>query len=302
MKSTDCPSDTARPTHSIGTINEPGSTLASVTDTMTIQPATSDDLDLVASLTSETRRRLAEWAPIYFHPADGADELHAGFLAFILGSEDHTTQLLISGGETVGFFVEVAQSTHTWVDDLCVSDEAFWPAAVDAVIDSVDSPWATCVSTSDTARARALEAKGLQVISSYWARTTEGVAPSEPSSRELTDFDPANSARHTFGGQAFRPEVPGALVVAAVNGHAIGSPSATPPIYNPGGPTTVIDQVIGANRHEVLQLALAAAAGRGDAQVVVVCAADDKQLEEIVAGAGFGRVVDFTGSSIATAD
>ncbi len=269
---------------------------------MTIQPATSDDLKLVVSLTRATRRRLAEWAPVYFCPAAGADEGHAGFLAFMIGSDDYSTRVLVADGETVGFFVEVAQGARIWIDDLCVTDEALWPAAVDAITKSVAAPWSTCVASLDATRTTALLADGLRVISSYWARSTDDVSvpapPHEPSDAgELPEpgFDPANAAFHTFGGQAFQPDVPGVLVVTSSQGYAIGSPSVTPPIYDPGGPTTIIDQITGPDRRELLQQALTSAAARADAQVVVVCAEADSELEQMVAEASFDHVVNLIG-------
>ncbi len=86
-------------------------------DDMKIVPATIDDFDEIVAMTSATRRQLASWAPTYFHPAEAADELHAGFLRFIVDSADHATRIVVSKDRIVGFFVEVEQSTLTWVDD-----------------------------------------------------------------------------------------------------------------------------------------------------------------------------------------
>ncbi|MDE0614874.1 MAG: hypothetical protein OXI32_10730 [bacterium] len=84
---------------------------------------------------------------------------------------------------------------------------------------------------------------------------------------------------HTFGGVAFDPAIPGALVACDEYGnYAIGSPSVEPPIYDPGGPTSVVDQLGGPDRGVALDLAQSAAAARGDAQLVVVLASDDREL------------------------
>ena len=69
--------------------------------------------------------------------------------------------------------------------------------------------------------------------------------------------------------------------------YAVGSPSVEPPIYDPGGPTCVVDQLGGQNRGTALDLALSAAAGRGDAQLVVVVATDDDQLRDELEARGF---------------
>lgn len=260
-----------------------------------IVPATSDDLDQIVAMTRKTRRQLSSWAPVYFNPSVAADELHAGFLGFIVDSGDHVTQVIVSDEGVVGFFTEIGQSTLTWVDDLCTSDDAIWPELIGAIAETVEGAWATCVSTKDGARAAALEAHGLETISSYWARSTDDVEGVEFVARGPIDVDLAAAPRHTFGGRRFDPALPGALVLTTSDGYVIGSPSATPPIYDPGGPTTVVDQVVGSDRRRLASDAVVAAAGRGDAQVVVVADADDIELSGIASDAGFTRVVDFIG-------
>ncbi|MDE0237764.1 MAG: hypothetical protein OXN95_11120 [bacterium] len=90
---------------------------------------------------------------------------------------------------------------------------------------------------------------------------------------------------HTFGGVAFDPAIPGALVARDEDGnYAIGSPSVEPPTYDPGGPTCVVDQLGGPDRGVALDLAQSTAAARGDAQLVVVSATDDEEFRfELVA-------------------
>ena len=60
--------------------------------------------------------------------------------------------------------------------------------------------------------------------------------------------------------------------------YAIGSPSVEPPIYDPGGPTSVVDQLGGPDRGVALDLAQSASAARSDSQLVVVLASDDEDL------------------------
>lgn len=99
---------------------------------------------------------------------------------------------------------------------------------------------------------------------------------------------PAN----TFGGSPFDAEVPGALVAGDDDGnYAIGSPGAEPPIYDPGGPTCVVDQLGGPNRRTAAGLAIAAAASRGDAQLVIVSAGQDDIRREL-AELGFAPQID----------
>lgn len=57
----------------------------------------------------------------------------------------------------------------------------------------------------------------------------------------------------------------------------------------------MIDQLVGDDRGATLDRALAVAADRGDAQVVVVCAPDDAELEAVLSQRGFTPVVDVMG-------
>ncbi len=266
-------------------------------DPLTIRPAMREDLESIVSLTRATRRQLAQWAPVYFNPTAEADELHAAFLEFMVDADDVVTKMLTADGEPIGFFAEhtLAGEPRTWVDDLCIADASWWPSAIDAINNEFTTPWVTCVSSRDIPRSQAMIERGHGVISSYWARTTRDITPVAPLDFTSSDFDVKHAAPHTFGGQAFQPDLPGALVVGSDAGFAIGSPSATPPIYDPGGPTTVIDQINGPDRPRVVQMSLAAAKDRSDAQVVVVCRQKDAELVNIVEEAGFNRVVDLIG-------
>ncbi len=114
----------------------------------------------------------------------------------------------------------------------------------------------------------------------YWSKPLEndpslpeiGEAPAIPEQRP-------DAPSHTFGGVAFDPGIPGALAVCDHDGnYAIGSPGIEPPIYDPGGPTCVVDQIGGPRRGVAPDLAQSAAAGRGDAQIVVVVEIDDVNL------------------------
>ena len=114
----------------------------------------------------------------------------------------------------------------------------------------------------------------------YWSKPLEN-DPSLPEIREAPAIPEQrpDAPSHTFGGVAFDPGIPGALAVCDHDGnYAIGSPGIEPPIYDPGGPTCVVDQIGGPRRGVAPDLAQSAAAGRGDAQIVVVVAIDDVNL------------------------
>ncbi len=269
---------------------------------MDIRPATSDDLDTVISLTRAYRRQLADWSPVYFNPRSGADENHAAFLAFLVGSDQHSTSVLTKDDEVIGFFVLIDQGIHRWVDDLSLSVPQQWENAMQTLSSQVSPPWVTCVCSSDTDRLHGLQASGLNRLSTYYSRmlnpgqiTAKNPGPKDTEASLPTDYKPSGP-RHTFGGSSFSPEAPDALVIVdEVHGYVIGSPSAEPPIYDPGGPTCVIDQVVGSNRAQLIEQAASKAGQRGDAQIIVVCAEADQALESVLLHLGFKAEVHLLG-------
>lgn len=265
---------------------------------MEVRAARSDDLDPIVRLTRSRRRQLARWAPTYFHPAVGADEAHARWLGLLVESADHRTFVVVDEAGVAGFFALVPQPDHLWVDDLCLAPDRRWADALPAVAEVVEAPWVTCAATGDRDLARALDERGLVLRSRYFARSlgdVTGVA-AEPAG-ELPDHV-VHAPAHTFGGRPFAPDLPGALVVVTPNGHLIGSPSATPPIYDPGGPTGVVDQLYGPDRGPLVDAAMSAAAGRGDAQLVVVGDGGDDELTAALATRGFAEVVVLYGTAV----
>lgn len=260
---------------------------------MRVRPAQAADLDAIVELTRAGRSQLAAWSPVYFRPRDGADEAHAGFLAFIIGSDDHRTNTIVEDGNVIGFFQLVRQPTHWWLDDLSLDDRYRWADVVDPICEaSTERPWVTCVSAFDDDRAEALGGAGLAVTSSYWTRplTVEDIGEHAADGIGQTEGE---WPRHTFGGMPFDPGLPGALVVGDADGNfATGSPSVEPPIYDPGGPTSVIDRLGGADRGRALVLAIGASAARFDAQLVVVARAEDHKLAALLSEHGFGKQVD----------
>lgn len=232
-------------------------------------------------MTSAMRRQLAAWSPMYFRPREGADEAHAQFLEFVIDSPDQQASVFVLDDSVVGFFRQAYLPHHIWVDDLCLRDPILWEEAARTLVDSMGSTsWVTCVSPHGADRLDALSSAGLTPISTYWSKSL----PSSPSMPEIEETPSIPEQRptgpaHTFGGVAFDPAIPGALVACDEYGnYAIGSPSVEPPIYDPGGPTSVVDQLGGPDRGVALDLAQSAAAARGDAQLVVVLASDDREL------------------------
>ncbi len=266
---------------------------------MQLRPAAAHDLEAIVALCNQARDRRAEWAPTYFRPHENADELHPMFLEFMVGSADHVTSVLVDGDATVGFFVRIDQPRRVWLDDLVVADETYWPSVLELILGTEAERWVTCVAALDTEQLSAMATAGLAHVSSYFARlVNSGGAASFQAANEPIDDEPDRAALHTFGGNPFSPATEGALVISdGDGGYLVGSQSYTPPpVYDPGGPTTVVDRVIGANRRGLIESACSAAADRGDAQLVVVSDAADHELERLLVDLRFERVVDLMGS------
>lgn len=271
---------------------------------MTNRPATMTDLEAVIELTRRQRQRLAEWSPVYFNPRENADEGHAGWLAFLVESADFDTRVLVDDDTVLGFHHVITQASRIWVDDLCVVDDGQWPKAA-LELRTVPAPWVACVARADVAQAAGLRSIGASPVSTFHAATLPTPAASAGSNADvptISHFEPW-SVQHSFAEQPFNPSMPGALVVVdADGGYAIGSPSANPPIYDPGGSTCVVDTIRGDDRAGLLALAMRSAAARGDAQMIVVCDSADGPLGEILAAAGFEPVVDMFAYSRSSAD
>ena len=224
---------------------------------------------------------MAAWSPVYFRPREGADAAHAQFLEFVVGSPDQKASVFVIDDSVVGFFRQAGLSQYVWVDDLCLREPGLWDEAARTLVEYMGSTsWVTCVSPYDAERVEALTSSGLAPISTYWSKSLKD-GPSNPeieAAPTVPEQRPAGP-EHTFGGVAFDPAIPGALVAGDQDGnYAIGSPSVEPPIYDPGGPTCVVDQLGGPDRGVALDVAQSAAAARGDSQLVVVLASDDREL------------------------
>ena len=258
---------------------------------METRPAEITDLDAVVGLTRQQRHRLAAWCPVYFNPRRGSDEAHARWMEILLGSDDHDTRVLVDGGHVVGFYHLITQSTRTWVDDLCIADDLLWPSVLPS-LEAVQRPWVTCVAVGDSHRSSALATIQADPVSTFFTATLGPTDDAPAETPEITDFEPWPVA-HSFSETPFQPTREGALVVVDHDGgYAVGSPSVDPPIYDPGGPSCVVDTIRGNDRHGLLLSAMKQAAARGDGQMIVPCGTDDDHLRETLARAGFEPQVD----------
>jgi hypothetical protein len=251
-----------------------------------VEAAQPHHLDAIVEITRAARRDLARWSPTYFNPSSGADDLHAAWLGFLVASPDHDTRVALdASGDVAAFAVVNPLVDGVWLDDLAVRCEADWADAGPALITSVDArPAITCVSVHDRTRASAFADLGWAPMSRYWAIGATSVGRVERFERDNGTW---TRGRHTFAGGELSADAGGALVVDGPHGVAIGSPSVTPPIYDPGGPTCVVDRMDGSDRAALLQEVATAAVARGDHQVVVVSHVEDHGLDAMLEASGF---------------
>jgi hypothetical protein len=257
-----------------------------------IRPAEDRDIEAIVAMTRAARRNLARWSPVFFHPAPNVDERHAQYLALIVRSSSYDTRVAVTDdSRTAAFGVVIEQPTQFWLDDLCVSDPEDWNVAGAALIKSVTNiPTVTCVSPKDRDRLDALHAAGFVSVSSYWARILSAHSGAAVTTRSDNEIPLAPGPIHSFGG-ALDPTAPGALTLTTSDGYVVGSASTTPPVYDPGGPTCVIDRIVGVNRRRLLDDAMSAAAHRGDHQLLVIASDTDAELLELLRTQGFEQHV-----------
>ena len=255
-----------------------------------VRAATEGDLEAIVALTAAKRRRLAAWSPTWWHPAEGADELHRAWLGYLVRGDGPIVRVLVDDGVVVGCVVSVPQGRQWFVDDVALAeDEPETPWGVELLRSIPERPALTCIPTLDLDGQVTAQQAGLEHASSYWIRATEPAAVVDVGRVRPSA---AQGPRHTFGGP-FDPTDRTTLAIATAGGVVTGSPPiAPPPVYGTGGTVTIVDRAIGPDRPALLRAALAVAHGRGDVLVCVVCAADDGDLEEALTGCGFDRTVE----------
>lgn len=258
-----------------------------------VRPAEPRDLDAIVAMTRTARNRLAHWSPTFFRPAPNVDERHAHYVGFMVRSPSHDTRVaVVDSDRTAAFGVVINQGSQYFLDDLCVADPDDWGDAGSALIDSATNrPILTCVSPKDSKRLDALHAVEFVSVSSYWARLLEPLpelAVATPKTGGRIPSEPG--PMHTFGG-ALDPDAPGALKITTDDGYVVGSASTTPPTYDPGGPTCVIDRIVGTNRLGLLDDAMTAAASRGDHQLLVIAATNDHDIVRLLRAKHFEQHV-----------
>ncbi len=253
--------------------------------TITVRRAASEDLDAVVVLTRQRRAELASWEPVYWHPSANADQLHPMFLGYVLTQEEPIAYVAFDQGAAVGCAIVNRQRSHWFCDDLCVTDER-WDSVGSALLAATElAPLVTCVPERDSAEQTWLRSRGSAPASTTYMLRVAGAAADPVVFPPFVGELPA-PPMHTFMGGLIDPAADGGLRIADSRGVLIGSAGMMPPIYDPGGPTTVIDRVVGPDRAGLLGDALTIAAARGDVGVLVVCASDDTELADIALSLG----------------
>jgi hypothetical protein len=244
-----------------------------------VRPADAGDLDAIVALTKIRRVELAGWEELYWRPRAGIDELHPHFLRWCIEQNASCAVSVATEGERiVGCLFVHTRPDHRFFDDFCVVDGR-WSDVGSALVDGAESVGLICAPTKDLALNEWLQTTGNKIVSRFFSLLTVDSGEVENKVNGLPPLLPA-APRHVFGPIDATTE--NGLRVVTSHGYAVGSAPMSPPPFDPGGPTTVVDQIVGRDRVALLDQTLSAAKRRGDVQVIVVCAEDDHELAAVL--------------------
>jgi len=259
---------------------------------LVIRPAADEDLPAIVALTAQKRRQLADWEPEFWAMGEHADEIHRAWLGRLVAADRIVSRVAVDAKEVVGFAASLPREDRWIVDDACVASGR-WAQVGPTLLEGIlERPALTCVPHAAVPEADAFRSAGWAVVSHYRVLRLPGRdCSAEPG---LNPGQPAEFAPPTPSTFWLDPEDAGALVlVDDEGGHIVGSASSTPPgIYEPGGTTCVVDRISGGRRDRLIAALTAAAAERGDVQVLVVCGEDDFELRDILDAQGWRHPVD----------
>lgn len=261
---------------------------------LTVRRATPEDLDALVELTRCRRRRLAQWEPTFWNPRSGSDDLHAWFLNHCLTQADIDAVVVSEGDHIVGCAFIRMQQRQWFLDDLCVVDDRWEDLGAPLVSALVASPLITCCPRKDLAESSWLAATGAERVTEYHVLDLRRVAQlvEIPADSNEAEQRGASRAVHTFAGGRLDPAAVGALVIDTDDASVIGSTPIVAPIFDPGGPTAVIESISGSNLMVALRAAIATSTASGVAQLLVVVGNDDHQLRHVMHAAGATVPVD----------
>ncbi len=258
---------------------------------MIIRLAIEKDLSRLVELTRERRNQLERWEPRFWRKRSGIDDLHPHFLRYCVTDPTINVWVVDDDGRVEACaFVHPAAVHHRFIDDLC--SEAPEHAAL--LLDRFrSSPSMVCVPSKDEALLGVVASNGGRLQASYRSVWLE---------ERFRDGVLAEPLRILLGAVVRRPTLPDiplhsfqrqTIVRLIEHGDAFvrGSDPISTPAYDPGGATTVIDQVCGPDRPELLIDALIMSANRGDVHAIVVCQPSDAELTDTLDALGADRPV-----------
>ena len=227
---------------------------------MDLRALTEDDLDWVVAVLSERRKLLIPHAPIFWHPAQYAAQIHRAYLTRLL------TQAGARGYRTDTSLLIAAPRSAGWVvDDACVPHEQWDAPDADALwraftVDCSGDPVRFVCPRYEQERGAFAVRAGLTLAESWWLKELPG----------------------SQGGQAgLTVDLPGASAVT----------TAAPPVYAPPGPMLFLPEVL--NPHTAIPAALAEAPRHGCAGIVINQRADQAELAVELRETGFQQHCDY---------
>jgi hypothetical protein len=232
--------------------------------TGTLAEMTADDFPWAAQMMQRRRERYAQYSPVFWRPAHGIVELHAGFLGLCSRREG-----AVALRTRHGFIVSCAQQGRCFVDDFAVDDDSLWPSEGKLLLltawrrarSADQSTLRVVTARRDGAKRNMLIDLGLTVASRWWVKELAPTAPAQP----LGPITLADIA---------------AVLVAA------------PPVYDPGGPVCLL----GALDSSKAALAAERAAAAGAVLAIVQCEGSDAPVPEadpLLEAAGYHNPAEF---------
>lgn len=257
-----------------------------------IREAKIDDLDTVVELTKVNRARRARLHGDYWPPAKGADEMHATYLESILRNTDIKALALEKDGRVIGFAAVQRRPFFSFIDDICLADDADWRADGVELLRGVEArPAIATVAHGDPPLVDAALAIGLTLVSTHRLFRLGNFDPVDVESSDDVPTDLVEPPLHVF--IPLMEQQPKVVVKGDGEGYAVCSQSITPPpILDIGGTTAVIDRVVGDDRRAILKSVLSFIQSRGDVSAILVVAAEDRELSRIADSLGASHPVD----------
>jgi hypothetical protein len=247
---------------------------------LSVRLAKTEDLDGIVALTRRRRIELAGWEEFYWRPRAGIDDLHPHFLRWCIEQNPACRVVVaVERRRVVGCLFVHTRPDHRFFDDFCVVDGR-WSDVGSALLAATESDGLICAPTKDVALNALLQTTQNAIVSRFFSLLTVDSGEVENKVNGLPPLLPA-APRHVFGPIDATTE--NGLRVMTDHGYAVGSAPVSPPPFDPGGPTTVVDRIVGRDLVALLHETLSAAKRRGDVQVIVVCGEDDSELAAVLA-------------------